>query len=281
MNLVGIAITDLGGAESFPLDAILTLRQKWSEAREPLLDALRAYASGENRSPENAETVFFGLHLLAEKRETEALDPLLAVALEGEALYDMIGDATAETLPAILISLHDGDPGKLKRLIEAAGADPWARVAALECYAWLVASGEIPPEAGRDYLRSLFETLEPREAHPVWYGWQGCVALLGLAELEPLAARVFRSGYVESEIMDFEDFQADLRAYRVAADRLDSFAGRGLQPIDDALDALAAFEEEEEQEPLKPLENPSRDIGRNDPCPCGSGKKYKKCCLAA
>ncbi len=21
--------------------------------------------------------------------------------------------------------------------------------------------------------------------------------------------------------------------------------------------------------------------GRNDPCPCGSGKKYKKCCLAA
>jgi len=22
-----------------------------------------------------------------------------------------------------------------------------------------------------------------------------------------------------------------------------------------------------------------REIGRNDPCPCGSGKKYKKCCL--
>lgn len=21
-------------------------------------------------------------------------------------------------------------------------------------------------------------------------------------------------------------------------------------------------------------------IGRNDPCPCGSGKKYKHCCLA-
>lgn len=22
-------------------------------------------------------------------------------------------------------------------------------------------------------------------------------------------------------------------------------------------------------------------VGRNDPCPCGSGKKYKKCCGAA
>lgn len=22
-------------------------------------------------------------------------------------------------------------------------------------------------------------------------------------------------------------------------------------------------------------------VGRNDPCPCGSGKKYKKCCMKA
>ena len=24
-----------------------------------------------------------------------------------------------------------------------------------------------------------------------------------------------------------------------------------------------------------------KKVGRNDPCPCGSGKKYKKCCGAA
>jgi uncharacterized protein YecA (UPF0149 family) len=23
--------------------------------------------------------------------------------------------------------------------------------------------------------------------------------------------------------------------------------------------------------------NPLRDVGRNDPCPCGSGRKFKKC----
>ena len=22
-----------------------------------------------------------------------------------------------------------------------------------------------------------------------------------------------------------------------------------------------------------------RNVGRNDPCPCGSGRKFKKCCL--
>ena len=28
----------------------------------------------------------------------------------------------------------------------------------------------------------------------------------------------------------------------------------------------------------KKEEQPKIEIGRNDPCPCGSGKKYKKCC---
>ena len=28
----------------------------------------------------------------------------------------------------------------------------------------------------------------------------------------------------------------------------------------------------------KPVTRPGSRIGRNDPCPCGSGKKYKKCC---
>lgn len=31
-------------------------------------------------------------------------------------------------------------------------------------------------------------------------------------------------------------------------------------------------------QPNKPIVNKEKKIGRNDPCPCGSGKKYKKCC---
>lgn len=29
----------------------------------------------------------------------------------------------------------------------------------------------------------------------------------------------------------------------------------------------------------KPFANPGSKLGRNDPCPCGSGMKYKKCCM--
>jgi SEC-C motif-containing protein len=28
----------------------------------------------------------------------------------------------------------------------------------------------------------------------------------------------------------------------------------------------------------KPVTHEGPRVGRNDPCPCGSGKKYKKCC---
>ncbi|NIF22544.1 YecA/YgfB family protein [Candidatus Pantoea multigeneris] len=36
--------------------------------------------------------------------------------------------------------------------------------------------------------------------------------------------------------------------------------------------------EVEEPEPQQPVVNENK-VGRNDPCPCGSGKKFKQCCL--
>lgn len=38
-----------------------------------------------------------------------------------------------------------------------------------------------------------------------------------------------------------------------------------------------SFEDEEKPEPIR---RAAPKVGRNDPCPCGSGKKYKKCCGA-
>jgi hypothetical protein len=278
MDLVKIALEDLSGAETFPLDALMTLRQKWSEARDPLLAALTAYASGADRSEENASKAFFGLHLLAEKGETAAFAPLVAVALEGETLYDMIGDGTTETLPSLFISLCGGDFASLRKIVETPEADEWARVAAIEALCWFVHKGDIPLEEARAAFANWFETLLPRETHVVWYGMQAGVALLGFGDLEPLVARTFRQKLVDNTILAFEDFQDDLRAAR--ADRDGFFKERGLGPIEDAVAALEVFDVEEEDAP-EPVENKFRNVGRNDPCPCGSGKKYKKCCLRA
>ena len=37
--------------------------------------------------------------------------------------------------------------------------------------------------------------------------------------------------------------------------------------------------EDESEELLEPPAQETPKIGRNSPCPCGSGKKYKKCCM--
>jgi hypothetical protein len=40
-------------------------------------------------------------------------------------------------------------------------------------------------------------------------------------------------------------------------------------------------DDDDEEDEDKPVEKPRRviKIGRNEPCPCGSGKKYKNCCM--
>ncbi|MDL2286700.1 SEC-C domain-containing protein, partial [Desulfococcaceae bacterium OttesenSCG-928-F15] len=43
---------------------------------------------------------------------------------------------------------------------------------------------------------------------------------------------------------------------------------------DEALEKMWALHEGSKPKPASGTEK----IGRNEPCPCGSGKKYKKCC---
>ncbi|MFH1711210.1 MAG: SEC-C metal-binding domain-containing protein [Nanoarchaeota archaeon] len=60
---------------------------------------------------------------------------------------------------------------------------------------------------------------------------------------------------------------------------------RERKELEDAIEAIENPEEykrrsEEEFNKLRPIfEKMFNKIGRNQPCPCGSGKKYKKCCL--
>ncbi len=62
---------------------------------------------------------------------------------------------------------------------------------------------------------------------------------------------------------DFSDFLENLSEYAQSDDS--SFDS----------DLLSFLETEEKQEPYR---RQAAKIGRNDPCPCGSGKKYKNCC---
>ncbi len=59
--------------------------------------------------------------------------------------------------------------------------------------------------------------------------------------------------------------------------------GQDLSLSDEDFDDLLMSQPEEmtQQVPhiIEPFKNAQRSVGRNSPCPCGSGKKFKKCCL--
>ena len=42
--------------------------------------------------------------------------------------------------------------------------------------------------------------------------------------------------------------------------------------------AIAASQQSTEKK-REPVRNVGKKVGRNDPCPCGSGKKFKACCM--
>jgi preprotein translocase subunit SecA len=62
-------------------------------------------------------------------------------------------------------------------------------------------------------------------------------------------------------------------------DRLSERYRERLRKEEEHRKQLPTEEEPKLPPPVEPIHKDRKDIGRNDPCPCGSGKKYKQCCL--
>ena len=186
-------------------------------------------------------------------------------------------------LPAILISTFDGDMAALQQVVEAETADEILRADVLLALAYLARTRRFPEAEMYRYLAGLPDRLQPAGQAFVWFGWVRAVAALGFAGLSGRAEQVFRRGLVDPAILDAAGFWADLRESQDDPGGLSSRAWDNIGPMGTAAEWLApaGAETGEDETILEPIRNPLRQVGRNDPCPCGSGRKYKKCCLAA
>ncbi len=78
-----------------------------------------------------------------------------------------------------------------------------------------------------------------------------------------------------SDILDTVDIRRELRSVDHAPQDTPSNIVRSLEEPANAIRRTSRFGSK------TILNDPSKQTGRNDPCPCGSGKKFKKCCGAA
>jgi len=306
------ALRQFAAAEEMPGAAMQWALDHWDEASPRFVGRLRAYAAGAGRSDTIGDELFFVVHLCGEKHDERAFAPLCRVIGEGEEASSFLGDAAASTLNGILINVYDGDPAPLMRAIESSSGEEFARAAALEALGYLVRTKNVlGDDEMRAYLRRLNAAMRTTGESWLWTIWAMTAANLGFADfradVESLHADRLLDDY------DFSLAEFDERVERVRQDPagLAGFEADEVEPFEGAIETLAqwsfaeesefdpaheeafadeagedeAFDdeagEEEARETEAPYVNPFRDVGRNDPCPCGSGKKYKKCCLAA
>lgn len=194
-----------------------------------------------------------------------------------------------------MATVFDGDPYPLYEIVLDADADHFVRSRMCETLAMTVLQGNLERAVVVDFLRDAFIELQPQAQCFIWQGWQSAIAMLGLSELKILVRRVFDRGFIDRQCLGYEDFQRDLEwaikrpgAPRHPGDKQFTLFGNTVDELsgwycfsDDYLanrepgvrQAEAALDDSE------PNRNPFRGVGRNDPCPCGSGKKFKNCCL--
>ena len=281
-------------AEELPRAALQWALDHWDEASPRFVARLRAFAAAAARSETAMDELFYIAHLCGEKRDERAYAPLCRMIGEGEEASDFLGDADASTLSGILINVYDGDPAPLIGAIESPGGDEFARGAALEALGYLArARGVLGDDEMRAYLGRLRREMKPRGGSCVWAAWAATAANLGYDDLRPDVAALNEQGFIDEFELSPADFDEQARLAHEDGAGLAGFEADGVGPFDDAIETLASWtsgedDEWEEDEALEaddspraeaPYVNPFRGVGRNDPCPCGSGKKYQNCCL--
>jgi uncharacterized protein len=296
---LNLALRALSAAtDHVPEEAIGWLCANWDKASVAALLVLARVARDPSAAPDgDLASAYFLLHVCAEKGETKAFPLLISLSKDPAGIDDILGDAQLIVQPSIVISLFDGNTDALLAVLDAPEASVMTKAATFAALAWLTAA-ERTERAKVAAALAAFPQKAKGNPLAGWDGWAMAVALL--ADEDTMIQ--VREAYADEELAelmpDLREVEDVFQIARGESDPLTVFEREGLGPIDDALARLAMTEVElqemfaeaadeekglspgEAREPGETAANPFRNVGRNDPCPCGSGKKFKKCCGA-
>ena len=296
----------------FPETALRAAIEQKDEVSTLLVQALEEVAADPKKFAKPDYMLhLFAAYLLAQFRDKRAYEPLCRIsAAPAETADNLFGDTSTERLDSILASVYDGNPEPLKRLIESDEVYEFIRGAALEAFVILFHTGQISREEALEYFRSLFQEKLRREPGQVWNSLAGAVGFMPAPELIPEMRKAYEDDLIDPFYASLEDFE---REALTPFESKEDWQRDKQTLIDDTISEMewwGAFDIEDDYP--EPEQNDSREeddwdedegfrellpvtapgyqppvtylrtdpkIGRNDPCPCGSGKKYKKCCL--
>ncbi len=296
-----------GDLTKLPVEALLSARQQWSELLPVIDELMQRFIVKEDLTDPESNLLFFGLCLIVDRKQLSCFDSFINLTNKDDCnspLETLLGDFIASDLSTAYYILAQGKPEQLCLLVNSEQAGEMVKMAALSALFSQLHTGQIDRETLNQSIPGFIENLV-ENSHSI--------ALFELINL--LISNQFNQyhaqfvGYVESKVIDegpaenqcildwdnqsigYSEWESGLISgdYDVI-DSLSQWTGFNSESEMNDEDLMAVFDDlmntpkeidERYFESLDTQQPFIADIqaGRNDPCPCGSGKKFKKCCL--
>ena len=220
-------------------------------------------------------------------RDSEQAGLALADALQMcTSMGSDLGDELAGQWPALLRNKPDSVVGAFQTLFRTRADDEYCRIVSADVLTAAAQRQGIKPL--NDMLKQLADVVKDASESLVFRQYMALLLLdFPRAEyrqlLESMAGVSSELGvmYAKSDVVrafaemkdspEWQDFDDPWEFYSE-----DAIARRGEQ---DLADTEQDDVPDEEETPSATSVREASKVGRNNPCPCGSGKKYKKCCL--
>lgn len=289
----------------FPKDAVRAAVEQREAITPELLRALEDFGADMTGFAKREDYMLhlFAMYLLAEFREKPAF-PLITKIISGPptVVDELIGDTVTEGLSSILGSTYNGDLESLVKIALQQDAYPFVRSTVQDTITLLFHEKFISRDQMVGSFRRILTELTADDDPQAWNGVVMAAAEAQASELLPEIRTAFDRGMVERGYCDLEDVIKILNEPPHVLLEGFSYHHHLVNSAEEEMSWWAAFSEDDSppsaKRPYFPQLESSEDldpytadkgqtytrvgpkIGRNDPCRCGSGKKYKKCCGA-
>ena len=282
----------IGASYPPPVDQLLTVGEPGRKGRDvdyaqlglgpaQIPDLIRmATDEALNSAPAKSTLVWAPVHAwwaLAHLKAEAAVVPLLTLLRRVDKNDD---DWVSEDVPLVLAEIGSAAVGPLVAYLADVHHGDWARAAAAQA---LERVGSAHPELRAECVLRLIAQLAKFAEQSEALNGLLVSSLLDLYAVESAAVMesAFASGRVDTMVCgDWEDvaIELGLQTHRHHPPKPNKFTEMG-----DRLRAAMGYTLDAENRlvPLDPEGShalPAAKVGRNEPCPCGSDKKFKKCC---
>ncbi len=279
----------------FPTEALLAAKSHWAEFWPHIAALMQRMQADEELTDDEYQLLFYGVMLLADVADLSQAPAFLQWVDTtdglGSDLEYTLGDAMTEDLATMLFVLSAGQSLPLQQLLLSEKAGIYVKAAALAAlFAQLELAeqqGQAPDTAALVPLLQQVIDVASRHGQKFVLGelaiW--CISF-GLQQLKPAFQLLLRQNKIDTAVISTRE----ISRWQLANSEKPLASGLVRQSFDVmSLQHWLAFQPDGAAavEPVTavgdiPAENatsPKVQAGRNDACPCGSGKKYKKCCL--